>query len=510
MLKVGDIAAIRRLHFREGWTIRRIAQELGHSRRTVRKALRGGVPFSYTLKKEKPKPVSGSIEEIIRDLLVEEKKQTPHKKQRLTAARIETLLRDHHDYQGGSSTVRRIVARIREEISDPLEKAFVPLAYEPGVDAQVDFLEADVDFPTGRTRTFFLLVRACYSGRPFLYAAPNQTQQALFEGLMQAFEYFGGIFKTLWFDNLTPAVRHVLKSRARELQKPFEAFKAYYCFDAEFCGVAKGNEKGGVENGVGYARRNALVPIPKAKDRFELQEHLLSWMVRQDSRIIRGRPASIESLWQEEKGQLIPLPAHRFDIGWPVIHKVSTTSLVQDNSCFYSVPVKYVGKEVILKRYTEYVEIHSRTEMIARHPRLYGRGEISFVLEHYLPLLLRKARAFDRAAPVKAQSVFWPPTYPLMLSVLRAREGMAQGTRSFIQILMLHQHHDSKDVHEAVKLSLSHQQPCMEIVRLHVDALERRSRPCQSLSLKAESLLAKVEVDSPDLAVYGQLCQRRD
>ncbi|MEE9391884.1 MAG: hypothetical protein V3W41_05200 [Planctomycetota bacterium] len=131
--------------------------------------------------------------------------------------------------------MRSLVAEVRLEIRDALEHAYIPLAYDPGRDAQVDFFEGVVIGVDGEhEKVHILLMRACYSGRTFAYAAPNQTREALLEGLMQAFEFFGGIFPNIWFDNLTPVVRRVLKGRTRELQEAFAIFEAHYGFKSEF------------------------------------------------------------------------------------------------------------------------------------------------------------------------------------------------------------------------------------------------------------------------------------
>jgi transposase len=96
-------------------------------------------------------------------------------------------------------TVREVARELRLELRDVLEHAYLPLEYEPGVDAQVDFFEGVADDRRlGRVKVTLLLVRACFSGACYAYAAPNQTREALFEGLMRAFEHFGGVFRKLW------------------------------------------------------------------------------------------------------------------------------------------------------------------------------------------------------------------------------------------------------------------------------------------------------------------------
>ena len=113
--------------------------------------------------------------------------------QRLTAARIHRIL-ESEDLLACPRLVRQLVQEVRMDIRDPLQHAYPPLRYEPGEDAQVDFFEGVVDdLVLGRIKVFILIVRACFSGKTFAYAAPNQTREALIEGLMQAFEHFGGV-----------------------------------------------------------------------------------------------------------------------------------------------------------------------------------------------------------------------------------------------------------------------------------------------------------------------------
>ena len=79
-------------------------------------------------------------------------------------------------------TVRRLVAEIKLSLQDPLARVYLPLRYDPGHDGQVDFFEAVVEDESGvQSKAFVLLVRACFSGRTFAYAAPNQTREALLD-----------------------------------------------------------------------------------------------------------------------------------------------------------------------------------------------------------------------------------------------------------------------------------------------------------------------------------------
>ena len=110
---------------------------------------------------------------------------------------------EEHEYTGGESTVRGYVRKHRSR----QRPVFIPLAYETGVDAQVDFGEARV-IMKGRPLTIQLFVeRLCFSKIPFLAASPNQQQEALFKGHGKAFDFFGGVPRTIWYDRMSQAVR---------------------------------------------------------------------------------------------------------------------------------------------------------------------------------------------------------------------------------------------------------------------------------------------------------------
>jgi len=468
MIEVSQILKCKQLHG-QGASIRAISKTVEVSRNTVRRYLRGeAIPGVYKMKDPRPQPARDAIREGVRELLVTEReKQTP-RKQRLTAARIHRLLaREGH--RVGETTVKRVVREQRLELRDALRHAYLPLEYTPGEDAQVDFYEGVVDDrQLGRVKVILLLVRACFSGACFAYAAPNQTREALLEGLMQAFEHFGGVFRKVWFDNLTPAVKKVLKGRTRELQRGFEVFQAHYGFEAEFCGPGKGNEKGGVEGEVKYSRHEILSPIPEVDGREELQGLCDEWMERDVTRCIRGRDQTIGEMWGLEAGLLIPLPACRFDpsrVSWA---KVSNRSWVQLGTNFYSVPVEWVGREVSIKLDAEWLVVMGPRNERVEHRRLYGREQMSLELDHYLLLLERKHRGLDRAVPVRRFLEREDPCWRALLADLRRREGEVGGSKAFIEVLFLCREYDIAAVTDAVRDALRHEEVSVGLVRFHL------------------------------------------
>lgn len=101
-----------------------------------------------------------------------------------------------------------------------------------------------------------------YSDKAYAQVFPSQNQECLLIGMRRIFEYIGGVPARIRFDNMSTAVAQVLEGTERKLTDGFTRFMLHYRFQADFCNPASGNEKGNVENKVGYIRRNALVPIP--------------------------------------------------------------------------------------------------------------------------------------------------------------------------------------------------------------------------------------------------------
>ncbi|MFQ5381844.1 MAG: IS21 family transposase [Dehalococcoidia bacterium] len=468
MLEVDQVKECKQLRSK-GMGIRAISRKLKIARNTVRDYLRSDrLPGKYQMSAAREQPVRAAIQRRVRELLEEEIRIETPRKQRLTAARIYRIL-GQEERPGSESTVRQVVRELRLELRDPLKHAYLPLEYEPGVDAQVDFFEGVADDrKLGRVKVHILLVRACYSGRTFAYVAPNQTREALLEGLMQAFEFFGGVFRTIWFDNLTPAVKKVLKGRDRVLQRAFECFQAHYGFEAVFCSPGKGNEKGGVEGKVKYSRHEILSPIPEIDGREDVQQLAQEWMEREPKRTLAGRPRTIGEMWAEEVPNLMPCPELRFEAGRVRSTKVTPRSWVPFGTNFYSAPVEWVGHEVDLRIEAEQVVIRRRNGQVVRHRRRYGRGEMSLELDHYLPLLERKHRGLDRAVPVKRWLEKVPGCWSAFLKALRRRDGEVAGSKAFIDALFLCRVWDTDAVTKAVEQALRHPEVSLGTLRYHL------------------------------------------
>ena len=223
---------IRKEHFIQQKSIRQIATELKIHRRQVRQAITNAVPPESKKAGRKISKLTIQFKEIIDNIITND--LTAPKKQRHTGERIYQRLAEEHNYIGSSITVRQYVYSQRKSLGLS-NKAFIPLFHEAGIEAEVDWYEAYVDFPDGRTKIYIFQMRACFSGKEFHIAFSRQNQISFIEGHIAAFNYFKGVFKKIRYDNLTSAVKKVLKGRKRIETERFISLRSHYLFESVFC-----------------------------------------------------------------------------------------------------------------------------------------------------------------------------------------------------------------------------------------------------------------------------------
>jgi transposase len=255
VLKMVEIEFIRKKHFVDGWSVRKISRQLHVARQSVRKALESAEPPHYHLSQPRPSPSMDPYRAIIEAWLAQDKTAPP--KQRHTAKRIYARLVAEYCFSGGESTVRRFVARLVEKQPE----VYIPLMAAWGQQAQVDWGQAVVQMDGGPLVVHLFCLRMRASGVPFVWAAPTEKLEAFLEGHRRAFEWLGGVPAECLYDNPKTAVVRILAGPEREEHILFSSLRAHYLFDSIFCRPAEAHEKGAVENLVGYARRNALVPL---------------------------------------------------------------------------------------------------------------------------------------------------------------------------------------------------------------------------------------------------------
>lgn len=486
---------IRAAHRLYGRNISEVTKMTGHSRNTVKKALRGE-PWSYRERENQPFPVLGPYLTIIDDWLQQDKDQP--KKQRHTARRIYNRLKNEQGYKGGESTVRRYVmqAKIRLGINRP--GVFIPCDPEAGIEAEVDWGTATAIIGGERTTVKFFCMRSKYSGKHFVRAYPCERQQAFFDAHLHAFQFFGGIYPVLIYDNLTSAVRKVLQGHKRLEQESFRKFKAYHNFTARFTNPNAGHEKGGVEGIVGFARRNYMVPVPEAASLEELNSQLLAECQKYGSHTIAGRENSVEVLYEAEKEHLLAMPESVFSNQQILTCTVDKYATVIVDKNRYSVPTRYSGQEVSVVLGVASVTIHLKSRKLAEHQRLYGNNKWQLEADHYLELLQQRPMAFNSARPIRQWQSSWPNSLSKLQAQLCQAQGETKGIKDFISVLMLYRHHDAEDIESAVELAIKYKISSSQgVLHLLIYSNEESQRPA--------ALDGWDSLPPADISQYGQL-----
>ncbi len=485
---------IRTAHRVYGKNISEIVRETGHARNTIKKALRG--EFSgYTARQSQSYPALGPYLAIIDEWLQQDRTQP--KKQRHTAHRIYERLVEEHDYSGSEPTVRRYVREAKARLGINGAAAFVPLEPDVGREAEVDWGTAQAVIHGERRQLKMFCMRSKFSGKHFVRCYPCERQQAFFDAHLHAFEFFGGIFPILIYDNLTSAVRKVLRGRHREEQDSFVTFRAYHNVEARFCNPGQGHEKGGVEGLVGYARRNYLVPVPEATSLDALNQDVLAKCVAYGSHQIQGRSASVDVLFEQERSHVLRLPDVRFRTGRTLSGKVDKYATVVVDHNRYSVPTAYVGFRVEALIEIERIRLVSRHKEIASHERVYGKQKWVLSAWHYLDLLRQRPQAFDSARPIKAWREQWPPSLEALLTHFCRRQGHSRGVKEFLGVLLLYKDYPASKVDAAVELAVASQLSSGDGVK-HV-VQHAAGNP------KVESLPQWDSLPPVDVSVYGRL-----
>jgi transposase len=417
VLKVEKQNYLSNLSEYEGMSLRAIAKRSGHHFNTVKKYVdREDWNEEYKPRAERPS-ILDPLKPVIDEWLMEDMKRK--RKYRRTATKIYNDLLSDPEHRkllvAGKNTVMNYVSfRKKELYKNTYDTAMFGL--HSMCEAQVDFGRVLVVGADGEEEEWHeLVVSFPWSNAGFAQICRYETKECLCEALQRIFEFIGGVPLRMLFDNMSSAVVHIEEHGERKLTEMFMRFVMHHRFKAEFCNPDSPNEKGNVENKVGYIRRNMLLPPPKIEDIDSFNLALLDLCFADLNREHYVKKEQMSDLFKAERDALIPLPRERFRVF--TLEKVKTDkySFIHFEKNRYSTSPKYACREVWLEIGTREIRVlNENYEILSTHKRKYGHSfEPTIDFENYIGSLCRKPRAF-------LSSPFFPTLPEVVQKHLRA------------------------------------------------------------------------------------------
>lgn len=385
---------IKDLYENEGLSLRQIAERTQHHFDTVRK-------YAYQDDWNQPTTPTAPQREFLAmgdytkivDGWLEQDEREP-RKQRHTITKVFKRLQNECSYTGSYNSVKRYY-HYKKESMKQFRESYVPLAHPAG-HAQVDFGDFKYYDELGAGHTGHALIVAFpHANTGWMQVFPSENQECLLEGLKRIFYHIGGVPLCVRCDNMTTAVAQVLKGTERVLSDGFHRFMLHHRFAAEFCNPNKGNEKGSVENKVGYTRRNMLVPVPTITDFDAFNEGLLQLCDDDHEREHYQHGIPLKELWEEDKRVLLALPEYEYDVFRYDSLSVNKDGFIKVDTAKYSLSPELYGKVVQSKIYFDKIEVFHDHSLLKTFRRSYTRDEKVYDWRVYLPTLVKKPGATE-------------------------------------------------------------------------------------------------------------------
>lgn len=474
---------IKNYHEQKGLKPTQIARELGLDPRTVHRWLE--TPRfrqrEAALRSSKLDPFKGSIVRML--------EAHPY-----SAVQILQKIREE-GFDGAYTIVKDYVRKVRPRRS----QAFLKLAFAPGECAQVDWgCFRSIRVGDAYRRLSFFVMVLCYSRLMYVEFTVSQTMEHWLSCHQNAFKAFGAAPAKIMVDNLRSAVLKRIIGHDPLLNPIYLDFANHFGFTIAPCGVRKGNEKGRVENGVGYVKKNFLSGLELPT--FEaINPAARLWLEGVANVRIHGetKRKPIE-MFEEEKESLLPLPPYPYDVG--VIKEVRASSQfrVTLDSNHYSVPSQYAGAKLTLKSYPDRVAIYHEGKLIARHPRSFDRNQDIEDPDHPKELICERKKARDQKVFMRFLSLC-PKARDYYRELEKKRMNPTHHVR---KIVALSEIYGKEMVERAMEDAFFFEAFSCEYI---ANLCEQRSRSIPepgALHLTRKSDLLDLEVEQPDLSIY--------
>jgi transposase len=398
-------------------------------------------------------------------------------------------------FHGGYSIVKRYVRRVRP----PKSPAFLKLSFAPGECAQVDWGSyGAVNVGSTRRRLSFFVMVLCYSRMMYVEFTVSQTMEHFLGCHQNAFDFFGSVSKKIMVDNLKSAVLRRIVGHAPVFNPKYLDFANHYGFSIAPCNVGKGNEKGRVENAVGYVKKNFLSGL-NIPDFSAIGPAVRNWLDTIANVRIHGETRQKPlDFFEKERPFLNPLPANPFDVATVSQVRASSQFRITLDTNHYSVPAEYASSRLTLKAYPDRLCIYSKDKLIARHVRSYDRYQDFEDPDHPKELLKKRKKARDQKIFMRFLALS-----PKAEQYYRKLEQRRMNPHHHVRkIVALSEIYDPEAVARAMEDAFTFEAFSSDYI---TNLLEQRSRSLPepgALHLTRREDLLKIKVDQPDLSIY--------
>jgi transposase len=374
------VAQILRLHTVEKWRVGTIARQLHVHRDAVRRVLAGNCAPVHT------SPLRPSRIDPYRPFLLATLAKFPT----LSAARLHAMVAER-GYVGGPSHFRFLVAGMRPR---PVAEAYLRLRTLPGEQAQVDWGHfGHLQIGRARRALMAFVMVLSHSRMVFLRFFLNAGMHSFLRGHALAFAAFGGVPRVLLYDNLKSAVLERVGDAIR-FNPTLLALAGHYRFEPRPVAPARGNEKGRVERAIRYIREGFFAGRTFT-DVDDLNAQAIQWCQGQaaERRWVEDSAWSVRQAFQAERGKLLALPPHEFELSEHVAVTVDKTPYIRFDLNDYSVPHTHVRRTLAVLADEHTVRILDSTVELARHDRCWDRGQQIEIAAHVQQLVEHKRAA---------------------------------------------------------------------------------------------------------------------
>ena len=344
-----------------GCSDRQIARQLGIGRTTVRKYL--DQP-ERTISKRKPR---ASKLDPYREMINSFLEEFPHVKAPVVFQRLKK-----EGFDGRVTIVRSYLQKKRDE-RNRNQEAFIRLESAPGKHIQIDWGHfGSLTYGTAVRKLYALAVIESYSRMLYIEFTHSQKQEALHQGLINAFRFFNGTPEEIVVDNMLTAVTERCGSVIR-FNDAFLDFLRIFKIIPRACHIRAPQEKGKIEKSIHYLRQN-FWPLRSFSNLMDVQQQVNQW--RDSVCNVRIHQTTGDRPVDRFAGiNLRPLPPLLPDCRESASLLVHQDFAVHFDDNTYTVPPWTIGRHLTIKADQATVTLYHRQKQVAAHHRSWERKQ---------------------------------------------------------------------------------------------------------------------------------------